>query len=178
MRLDSTEITRRAATLEWLLCDVDGVLTDGRIYFGPDGESLKCFDTRDGLGLKLAQQAGIKIGILSARRSAPLERRISELGLDESILGETDKAAAFATFLERRRTSADCVAYIGDDLLDLRVMGLCGLAFAPSDAAAEVRAAAHVVTERGGGRGAVRELVELLLNARGDWRGIVAGYGG
>jgi 3-deoxy-D-manno-octulosonate 8-phosphate phosphatase (KDO 8-P phosphatase) len=174
--LEPQELARRANGLEWLLCDVDGVLTDGRVYFGAEGESLKCFDIRDGLGLKLAQRAGLSVGVLSARRSAPLEQRVAELGLDEAVLGAGDKAAAFATFLGRHGLEADRVAYVGDDLIDLRVMVRCGLSFAPADAATEVREAADIVVSRGGGRGAVREIVELLLRARGEWAAIVAGY--
>lgn len=174
--LQESVFVQRAKDLAWLLCDVDGVLTDGRIYYDAEGETLKCFSIRDGLGLKLAQAAGLKVGLLSARRSPPLIRRVTELGLDAALLGEHDKAAVFEAFVAREGTTAGQVAYVGDDLLDLPVLKSCGLAFAPADAVVEVRDAAHRVTTSGGGRGAVRETVEILLKARGDWQRIVDSY--
>jgi len=174
--LAEAELSARVHDLAWLLCDVDGVLTDGRIYYDADGENLKCFNTRDGLGMKLAQRAGLKVGVLSARTSPPLVRRVTGLGLDAALLGEHDKAAVFTAFLAREGVTAREVAYIGDDLLDLPVLCRCGLAFAPADAVREVQAMAHRVTAAGGGRGAVREMVELLLRARGDWQRLVDSY--
>jgi 3-deoxy-D-manno-octulosonate 8-phosphate phosphatase (KDO 8-P phosphatase) len=166
----------RAAGLEWLLFDVDGVLTDGGLYFTRWGEQVKRFDVRDGLGIRLAQRAGLKLGLLSGRRSRPLEVRAAELDFDDVILGSTDKLAAFAGFLEKHQTTPRRVAFIGDDLPDLPVLGRCALAFAPADAAEEVRAAAHTVLERPGGGGAVREMIELILKARGDWDKLIATF--
>jgi 3-deoxy-D-manno-octulosonate 8-phosphate phosphatase (KDO 8-P phosphatase) len=166
----------RAAGLEWLLFDVDGVLTDGSLYFTRWGEQVKRFNVQDGLGIRLAQRAGLKLGLLSGRRSKPLEVRAAELDFDAVILGASDKMAAFDGFLEKYQTTPRRVAFIGDDLPDLPVLGRCALAFAPADAAEEVRAAAHTVLARPGGGGAVREMIELILKARGDWDKLIAAF--
>lgn len=168
--LDDKEFARRALELEWLLCDVDGVLTDGGLYYDRRGHQLLRFNAKDGLGLKLARQAGLKVGLFSGRASAALDRRAAELGLDLCMGGIGDKAASFDDFLERHHTEATRVAFIGDDLPDLVVLARCGLAFAPADAVAEVRAVAHRVLDAGGGHGAAREAVEAILKARGAWQ--------
>jgi 3-deoxy-D-manno-octulosonate 8-phosphate phosphatase (KDO 8-P phosphatase) len=169
-------IAERARSIEWILLDVDGVLTDGRLVYGAEGEQWKVFDVRDGLGMKLAQRAGLKVGILSGRVSAALERRAQGLELDALMMDREKKGEAFAEFLAAHGTAAERVAYIGDDLVDLPVLRRCGLAFAPADAVAEVREHAHRVLESRGGRGAVREMCELILRARGDWEGLLASY--
>lgn len=173
MPLSDPELAQRAERLEWLLLDVDGVFTDGRLYYGGDGEVLKVFHVRDGLAVRMARRGGLKVGVLSGRASRGLSRRLAELGLDAVITGRSDKGRAFAEFLARHDADPARVAYAGDDLLDLPVLGRVGLAFAPADAVAEVRAAAHRVLDAPGGGGAVRELVELLLTARGSWAGLV-----
>ena len=167
---------RRAAGLEWLLFDVDGVLTDGYLHYTRWGEQIKRFHVHDGLGFRLAQGAGLKLGLLSGRRSRPLEKRAAELGFDEVILGSSDKAAAFEKFLAKHETTPRRVAYVGDDLPDLPVLGRCALSFAPADAAEEVRAAAQNVLERAGGAGAAREMIEMILKARGDWDKLIAKF--
>lgn len=174
--LDEATFAQRAKGLEWLLLDVDGVLTDGGLVYGPKGEQLKTFDVRDGLGIKLAQGAGLKVGILSGRASAALGARSRELGLDAFVQNRSDKREAFAEFLAAHDTTADRVAVIGDDLPDLPLFARAALAFTPADAAPEVRARAHRVLSRPGGRGAVREMVEMILRARGVWDGIVARF--
>lgn len=167
---------RRAQGLEWLLFDVDGVLTDGHLVYTRFGEEAKVFHVRDGLALKLAQKVGLKVGILSGRKSKALEVRVHELGLDVLISGSRDKREDFETFLEEQGTQAGRVAYMGDDLPDLPVLGLCGLAFAPADAAAEVRDVVHRVLPQAGGQGAAREMIEQILKARGDWHRLLAEY--
>jgi len=174
--LPSAALTERAGALDWLLFDVDGVLTDGRLLYGADGEQWKVFDVRDGIGLKLAQRAGLKVGLLSGRQGRALEARAQELGLDALIMHRDDKAAAFGELLAARGTAAARVAYMGDDLLDLPVLLACGLSFAPADAVPDVRSRVHHVLSRPGGRGAVREMVELILRARGAWDRLLAGY--
>lgn len=169
-------LCQRAEALQWLLFDVDGVLSDGRLVYTRWGEAVKQFNVRDGLGFRLAQGAGLKLGILSGRRSRPLERRASELDVDDVMLGSGDKGADLDRFLERHGTAASRVAFIGDDLPDLPVLGRCGLSFAPADAVDEVRAVVHRVLTRRGGDGAAREMIELVLRARGDWRRAVAPY--
>lgn len=175
-RLSEEELAVRAQRLEWLLFDVDGVFTDGGLLYTEQGESIKKFYVRDGLGLKLAQSHGLRVGILSGRRSAPLRRRVEELKLDELIMNRADKAKAFTDFLARHDLDAAEVAYVGDDLLDLPVLLRCGLSFAPADAAREVRERVHRVLESPGGHGAVRELVEVVLTARGAWSAVVDGF--
>lgn len=175
-RLDARELARRAGKLTWVLLDVDGTLTDGRLYYGPDSLVLKAFDTRDGLGVKMIQWAGLKVGTLSGRADAAVERRAQELALDLVLAGHHDKAAAFQEFLGRHAVTPEAVAYAGDDLQDLAVMRRCGLALAPADADPEVRRQAHVVLGAPGGRGVVRELAELILRARGEWEGLTARF--
>lgn len=172
--LSDAELARRAGRLDWLLFDVDGVFTDGRLYYTAEGEHLKRFHVRDGFAVALARRAGLKVGLLSGRASGPLRRRADELGMDAVILGHADKLPAFQDFLEDRGLTADRVAYVGDDLLDLPVLHVAGLSFAPSDAAPEVRSRVHRVLESAGGMGAVREMVETVLKARGDWEGLTA----
>lgn len=174
--LSDQELARRAADLEWLLCDTDGVLTSGGLYYDRKGPALLRFDVKDGLGLKLAQRAGLRVGILSGRASGALERRSSELKLDALMMGVEDKRAEFAGFLERHNTVARRVAYIGDDLPDLVVLGQCGLSFAPADAADEVRTVVHKVLESRGGQGAAREAVEVILRSRGVWEQLFSAF--
>jgi 3-deoxy-D-manno-octulosonate 8-phosphate phosphatase (KDO 8-P phosphatase) len=174
MKLSDEELARRSRDLDWLLFDVDGVLTDGLLVYGPDGEGWKVFDVRDGLGLKLAQEAGLKTGILTGRGNAALEARAREIGFDALIQGRHDKDAAFNEFLAQHGAVPERVAYMGDDLLDLPVLRRCGLAFAPADAVADVRERVHRVVSKPGGRGAVREMCELILRARGHWDELVA----
>lgn len=180
-KLDHAELKRRAEAIEWLLCDVDGVLTDGRLFYVSGATAhaapaeAKTFNVRDGLGLRLAKKAGLKVALLSGRQSSAVQHRARELGLDAVMLGQGDKRAALATFLETHRTSADRLAVIGDDLPDLPLFGVCRLAYAPADAALEVREASHVVLETRGGQGCVREMVEHLLRLRGEWQSLVDG---
>lgn len=166
----------RAKALDWLLFDVDGVLTDGRLWYTADGEQIKAFHVRDGLAFKLAQRAGLKVGVFTGRTSPPLERRCKDLGFDEAIFGSKDKRADFSAFLERHGTSPERVAFTGDDLIDLPVLGRVGLACCPSDAVVEVQAVVHHKLHTPGGHGAARELIERVLKARGAWQGLVDGY--
>lgn len=168
--LAAAELARRARALEWLLLDVDGVMTDGRLHYTAAGEEIKVFHVRDGLGIKLAQRAGLKVGILSGRQSGALARRAADLRLDALIQGRDDKGPAFEEFLAAHATTPARVAYIGDDVLDLPILGRAGLSFAPADAVEAVRRQVDRVLKAAGGAGAVREAVELLLAARGEGR--------
>lgn len=174
--LPDTELARRAADLEWILCDADGVLTDGGLYYDRQGHNNLRFDARDGLGLKMAQLGGLKVGVLSGRSSSALERRAVELELESLDMGVGDKRAGLESFLERHSTVARRIAFIGDDLPDLVVLEQCGLSFAPADAAQEVRGVVDRVLDNPGGHGAVREMVEILLRARGDWERLVSRF--
>jgi len=151
-------------------------LTDGRLIYGPAGERLKMFDVRDGLGLKLAQKAGLKVGILSGRVSEALRVRAGELGIDALLMDRSDKKPAFEEFLAAQKTTPDRVAYMGDDVLDVPVLLRCGLSFAPADAVAEVRERVHKVLLRPGGQGVVREMCEFVLRARREWDHLIAPY--
>jgi len=174
--LGNDELARRAAALEWLLFDVDGVWTDGRLIYGAQGEEWKVFDVRDGLGLKLAQRAGLKIGVLSGRESPALANRAQELGVDALVMDRADKKDAFLEFLAAEGTAPERVAYLGDDIVDLPVLTRCGLSFAPADAVPEVRERVDRVLSLRGGRGVAREMVEVVLRARGDWDRVTAPF--
>lgn len=176
MAISDAELERRARRLRWLLCDVDGVLTDGRLYYGADGEPTVAFDIKDGLGLKLAQSAGLMVGVLSGRASAAVAARSAELRLDAAVLGRLDKGVALDEFARTHGTTMEEIAYLGDDLPDVPALRRCGLSLAPNDAVPEASAAAHRTLTQPGGRGAVREAVELILRARGDWEKVVAAY--
>jgi 3-deoxy-D-manno-octulosonate 8-phosphate phosphatase (KDO 8-P phosphatase) len=170
----TAELDRRARELSWLVLDVDGVLTDGRLHVSADGELFKSFHVRDGLAIRLAQAGGLTVGILSARASEIVARRAAEVGIAEVIQGSGDKGEAFRELLARKALAPASVAYMGDDLQDLPALRAAGFSAAPADAAAEVRAAVDFVTAAPGGNGAVREVVERLLVARGSWPAIVA----
>jgi 3-deoxy-D-manno-octulosonate 8-phosphate phosphatase (KDO 8-P phosphatase) len=174
--LTESEFAHRAAALEWVLMDVDGVLTDGRLVYSRSGETLKAFHVRDGMGMRLAQRDGLKLGLISSRAAAPLTRRAEDLHLDAVLTGREAKGPAFDDFLERYRTQPQNVAFIGDDLQDLIVLARAGLAFAPADAVPEVHAVAHYVLSANGGHGAVREMIELILKARGSWDRLLASF--
>ena len=146
-----------------IITDVDGVLTDGGLYYGPDGESLKRFHARDGLGVRLLQQAGIQVAVLSGRDCPDLRRRLTDLGITEAVLGQVDKWAVLSGIIERCGVSAEEVAFIGDDIPDMEVFGLCGVSVTVGDAPDYVRAKADLVLECQGGQGAFRELVDVIL---------------
>ena len=160
---------RRAEALEKLkrvrlvITDVDGVLTDGGLYYGPDGECLKRFHARDGLGVKLLQQAGIQVAVLSGRDCPALRRRLADLGITEAVLEQVDKRAVLSGIIERCGVSAEEVAFIGDDIPDMEVFALCGVSVTVGDAPDYVKAKADLVLECQGGQGAFRELLDVIL---------------
>jgi 3-deoxy-D-manno-octulosonate 8-phosphate phosphatase (KDO 8-P phosphatase) len=167
--MDESEASRRAAAVELVLMDVDGTLTDGTIWVLPDGEEVKGYSVRDGLGIFLGRMAGLSFGIITGKRSQALEKRAEKLGIGEVHQGVLDKASALASILERHGLAAAQAAYIGDDLGDLAVMEGVGLAAAVADAHPEVKARAHYVCSLPGGRGAVREFIEFIVRAKGKW---------
>ena len=175
-RLPADEIERRARAIEWLVLDVDGVLTTGLVSYLSQGGEMLTFDIQDGHGIKLAQRSGIKVAVLSGRGSGSLRTRAEDLALDAVMIGRSDKGPAFAELCERHGIEPSQVASAGDDLQDLPLLLASGLSFAPADAVAEVRESVDCVLSRGGGRRAVREMVELLLQARGAWEEIVASF--
>jgi 3-deoxy-D-manno-octulosonate 8-phosphate phosphatase (KDO 8-P phosphatase) len=173
---DLSSIERRASGIKLLLMDCDGVLTDGRLWLLENGEEQKSFNTHDGLGLHLLHRAGLKSGIISGRKSACVERRARDLEIEFVRQGDPDKIEAFEDVLRLAQLNENEVAFIGDDLTDIPVMQRSGFAVAVSDAVEEARSVAHYVTRAEGGRGAVREVIELILKAQGRWNDLVDGY--
>ena len=160
------ELNERASRVTLLLMDCDGVLTDGRLYFGPTGEELKVFHARDGEGIVAWNKAGFRSGIISGRNSPIVEMRAKQLGIEFIKQGRKDKAVALAEILAESGAAAEDAAFIGDDTPDIQVFDRVGFAAAVRDAHDSVRKAAHFITETDGGRGAVRELIDLLLSAK------------
>jgi 3-deoxy-D-manno-octulosonate 8-phosphate phosphatase (KDO 8-P phosphatase) len=158
---------QRAARLRLVALDVDGVLTDGRLYYGPQGEALKVFDVRDGHGIKMLLGHGVEVAILSARSSDIVGTRARELGIARVLQGRGDKAAAWDELLREAGVDAGQAGFIGDDLPDLPVLARAGFAATVADARDEVKAAAHWIAAQAGGRGAVRALAEFILRAKG-----------
>ncbi len=170
-------LAARCRKLRLLLSDVDGVLTDGTVLLLPGGGEAKAFHVRDGLGIVLARRAGLRVGLLSGRSSDAVTRRAGELGIEVVRQGVSDKAAALREIVAGENVAPHEVAYMGDDVNDLPVMAEVGLSAAPADAPLEVRAQAFMVTDARGGRGCLREFVEAILRARGEWDALVAGIG-
>jgi 3-deoxy-D-manno-octulosonate 8-phosphate phosphatase (KDO 8-P phosphatase) len=150
-----------------LVIDVDGVLTDGRLYFGARGELLKAFNVRDGLGIKTLRRAGIEVAVISGRRSAAVRRRCRELGIAQLVQGADDKLAAFERLMARLRIVPQACVCIGDDVPDVPLMRVVRVAYAVRDAHPAARRAAHRITRLGGGLGAVREVCDELIAAAG-----------
>ena len=162
-------MARRAtalAAIRLLVLDVDGVLTDGRLRYGPEGELIKVFHVRDGYGIRALAAAGVQIAVISGRSSTAVARRCLDLGLSEVQQGIADKAGAFSALIARLGLQARDCACIGDDTLDVKMMRQVGLAIAVADAHADARRAAHRRTRLPGGAGAVREVCDWLLAAR------------
>ena len=171
-----TDLEGRLAAVQLLLLDCDGVLTDGGVTWSDEGVELKTFHIRDGLGIRGWQRAGGRTGIITGRSSRIVERRAAELGVEFVRQGVDDKLAAAGAIIKECGLSWEQTAFMGDDLPDLPVVARCGVGVAVADACPELVAAAAVVTRLPGGRGAVRELVERMLRARGGWEAIVRGY--
>lgn len=176
MLLSADALTARARTLRLLLFDVDGVLTDGGVSIHGSGSEAKQFFIRDGAAIVWAQRLGLPVGFLSGRPSQATARRAAELGVSLVVQGDTNKGAAYSNILSTRALADEHVAYMGDDLLDLPVLARVGFSAAPADATNEVRARVHWVSRHPGGRGAVRELIELVLRARGQWDPFVESF--
>lgn len=166
----------RAQPIRLLVVDVDGVLTDGSIFMDNEGQEYKAFNVRDGHGLKLLQRAGLMVAIITGRSSGVVAHRARELGIAHVFQGIQDKRLAYAELKLATGLADHQIAYMGDDVVDLPVMVRVGLAAAPGDAHPLVQAQSHYVARQPGGRGAVRELCELLLQSQGHWEAIVAAY--
>jgi 3-deoxy-D-manno-octulosonate 8-phosphate phosphatase (KDO 8-P phosphatase) len=169
-------IEARAKNIKLLILDVDGVLTDGQIIFGRDGELMKNFHSQDGLGIAAAHRAGMKTAIITGRESQIVHLRSSELKIMDVYQGSMSKIEALAALIAKYSLTVEEVAYVGDDLLDLPVMIQVGLSCAVANAVTEVKQHAHLVTVHSGGHGAVREVVEFILKSQGKWDDIVNAY--
>lgn len=165
----AVDVAARAARIQVIAFDVDGVLTDGRLFYGPSGCALHAFHARDGLGLVRARLAGLKLVAISGRSSENVTARLSELKVDVIRQGISAKARELKAILDEFGVDAAACAYVGDDVNDLGALGVVGLACAPADAVDDVKAAVHVVCARRGGEGVLREVVELILRAQGRW---------
>ena len=159
-----------------MLFDVDGVLTDGKLWYGPSGEAFKAFHVLDGHGLKLLMQSGTEVALLSGRSSPAVSARAAELGISHVLQGIDDKRAAFEALGERLAIPAAESGFMGDELVDLPVLRRCGFACAPAEAHQSVRESVHYIASAPGGGGAAREVCEFVLRAQGRMESILAGY--
>jgi len=166
------------ADLKLLVFDVDGVLTDGRLYFGPTGDEMKAFSARDGAGMKYLMRFGVECALLSGRESPPVRHRADNLGIRHVVTGAKDKEPELRRLVSALGLSMEEVGYAGDDLMDLPPMRVAGWSACPADAAAEVREAADFVAAFPGGAGAVREIAEHVLEGQGKWEAVMARYRG
>lgn len=156
--------------LQVLVFDVDGTLTDGRLYMDAEGRVTKSFDVRDGMAMTLAKAQGLAIGIITGRNDECTQVRARELGVDFCLLGVKDKCAALQAWLDERGVTPQEVGFMGDDLNDLAMMEYVGVSAAPSDACSEVRSKADFIAHRNGGCGAVRDWIEWVLQQQGKWK--------
>ena len=173
MTMPSQAIITAAKNIKLLLLDVDGVLTDGKLYYGNSGEELKAFNIQDGLGIKLLQQGGIQVGIITGRVSTLLQRRADELGINPVIQGREDKLIALRELLKSQNLDLHQIAFMGDDLPDLSAINSVGLGITVANASSTLAAKADWQTLRSGGDGAVREAAEMILKAQGKFDTLV-----
>lgn len=166
----------KLAAVDLLILDVDGVLTQGEVIYHDDGSQIKCFNVKDGLGLRLLMDAGIPVAIVTGRSAGALQARVKNLGIPYLFDGVSDKAAALTQVVDQSGIPAHRMAFIGDDLPDLPIMSRVGLSIAVSDATPEVKERAAMVTTHPGGRGAVREICEAILKAKGLWEATIARF--
>jgi 3-deoxy-D-manno-octulosonate 8-phosphate phosphatase (KDO 8-P phosphatase) len=174
--IHARELLAVAERIKLLILDVDGVLTDGTIILDNTENELKCFHVRDGHGLVMLANAGVRIAVITGRYSVVIERRARELGIKDVFQKCLDKRIAYRHLAEKYSLSDEEIAYIGDDVVDIPVLAICGLPVAVADADDEVKAFAKMVTSKRGGRGAVREVADFILKAKGVWKDIIDGY--
>lgn len=166
----------KLSKIKLLLLDVDGVMTDGRIFYDNQGNELKAFDVKDGHGLKMLQRAGIKIGIITGRQSELVAKRAAELGIEILYQKALNKLDPYREILAEQGLSDEQVAYVGDDVVDLPILRRVGFSATVADAVPEVLPVVDYIASRPGGRGAVREICDLLLRASGQWKSLTERY--
>ncbi len=166
----------RARELRLMAFDVDGVMTDGRLYFSPQGDAMKAFFSRDGLGLRMLARAGLRLAIITGRDSPIVDRRAENLGIDIVLQGVENKREAMDSLLAREGLSFAQAGYMGDDVVDLALMAACGFAATVPDGHPAVKQIAHYVAAAPAGAGAVREVCELILRAQGRWEATLESY--
>ena len=171
-----SKLKKIAKNTKLLILDVDGVLTDGSIILDNEGNEFKSFHVRDGHGIKMLVRAGITVAIITGRQSKVVERRAQELGISEVFQRCHDKRVAYKQLIEKYSVKDDEIAYIGDDIVDICLLKKAGLSVAVAEAEDEVKEAALMITKHRGGRGAVREVCDFLLKAKGLWKGIIDEY--
>ena len=176
MHFSAPDALDRARRIRLMIFDVDGVLTDGRLWYGPGGESLKAFHAYDGHGVKMLASAGIACAVLSGRRSAAVTARCAELGIGHVLQGIDDKRKEYETLLATLGVAAQDAGFMGDELVDLPVLTRCGFACAPREAPEAVRARAHYVASTPAGHGAAREVCEFVLHAQDKLEGALREY--
>lgn len=170
------EIIEKARNLKLLILDVDGVLTDGRLFFDDQGKEYKCFHARDGHGIKLLRQSGVEVAAISGRRSNSVAIRMKNLGVEYVYQGHEDKVAAFNEIIQALSIKPEQVAHVGDDLIDLPIMTRVGLSIAVSDANFAVKEYADWCTETPGGLGAVREICDFIMQSQGTFEAVLQSY--
>lgn len=163
----NNQLFEKAAKIKWFFCDIDGTLTDGGVYYSPEGELLKRFSLRDGTGFFLLRQCGIKAGFITTENSPIVEQRAKKLRIDKYIFGTHRKVEAIQEFLSSEELTIENIAFIGDELNDVKLLKACGLSFAVGDADHRVKDVADIVCENPGGHSAFREAVEILLELQG-----------
>jgi 3-deoxy-D-manno-octulosonate 8-phosphate phosphatase (KDO 8-P phosphatase) len=174
--LTDDELKARAKKIKLLILDVDGVMTDGKIVLDGNGNEIKSFNVRDGHGIKMAERAGMTVAIITGRESTVVVRRAAELGIKEVHQKSHDKLATYKDLIARLGVGDDEASFVGDDIVDIPVLSRVGLSFAVFDAEDYVKEAVHMVTKRRGGEGAVREVIDYILKARGDWETMTTKY--
>lgn len=174
--MSQDDIQTRARSVRMIVFDVDGVLTDGSLFYGDDGQEYKAFNSRDGHGIKMLRASGVETGIITGRTSQVVLFRARNLGIVHLYQGADDKLDAFEKLLASVRLMPEQIAYMGDDIVDLPVLRRCGLAIGVPDAPEEVKARCHYITRANAGRGAAREACELIMRAQGTWAAQLALY--
>ena len=176
MQYASPDAPERARRVKLMLFDVDGVLTDGRLWYGAAGEEIKAFHAADGHGVKMLGESGVQLGLLSGRSSPAIAGRAAELGIGHVLLGVADKRRGFEALLGRLGLPAEAAGYMGDDLVDLPVLTRCGFACAPAEAPEEVRKRVHCVPAAPAGAGAARAVCEYIMRAQGSFEKALKAY--